>query len=64
MRKSPKGIFVSKESPDGKNNSEGDKVGIKSIESLSGHKAFPGKDQILVINSKNNSLPKAGVSII
>jgi hypothetical protein len=41
-----------------------DKDGIKSIKSLPGHKAFPEKNHILIINSRNNSLPEAVFSII
>jgi len=42
----------------------GDNDGIKSIESLPGHKASPEKKHILILNSRNNSLPEAVFSRI
>jgi thiamine biosynthesis lipoprotein ApbE len=42
----------------------GDNEGIKSIESLPGHKAFPKKNHILILNSRNNSFSEAVLSII
>jgi len=42
----------------------GDNEGVKSIESLPGQKAFPEKNNILILNSRNISLPEAVLSII